>query len=107
MRKLLLLAAGSAVAVVGVLGIAGTANAAQAQGHSVITKSTTSYTSPSNQSTPMRTDLTAGTQVETLCFTEGQELNGNHYWFRIVKDGEHGGYVHRDAISGASGLKHC
>jgi hypothetical protein len=104
MRKLIVLATGTAVAVAGLITLAATANAGGS--NSVITKSTTSYTSPSNQSIRV-SSLTQGTQVESLCFTEGQMLNGNPNWFRISKDGNSAQYVHRDAISAPKDLKHC
>jgi hypothetical protein len=108
MRKIIIAATVTVLAALtmlglAMLGLAGTASAAEA--NSVITRSTTSYSSPSNQSAP-GLPLTAGTLVDTVCFTEGQTLNGNHYWFRIQLDGT-SSYVHRDAITPPTGLRHC
>ena len=50
--------------------------------------------------------LPAGTQVETLCFREGQVLNGNPLWFIINVDGQ-SAYVHRDLIAPPANLPHC
>ena len=66
---------------------------------------TTSYTSPSNQSLRVH-PLEAGTQVQTLCFTEGQTLSNNFSWFRTLLGGDLG-FVHRDAIAAPGDLRHC
>ena len=97
--------AGAAVglATLGVLASAGSASAAEPTG--VITHPTTSYSSPSNQTEPVRS-LAQGTPVEVACFTEGQTLNDNHYWFRLTGDSG-SGYVHRSAISVAPDVTHC
>ena len=71
----------------------------------VIKLPTTSYTSPSNQSLRVH-PLEAGTQVQTLCFTEGQTLSNNFYWFRKLLGGDLG-FVHRDAIAAPGDLRHC
>jgi hypothetical protein len=71
-----------------------------------ITQATTSYVYPTNQSTPVHYGFKAGDQVVVRCFTEGQELQGNHYWFRITKDGNLG-FVHRSAMATATGIPHC
>jgi hypothetical protein len=98
----------SAVASFGAIaGLAGTAGATSSPAdNSVITQYTTSYTSPSNTSIAVHTGLNAGTTVEARCFREGQQLNGNAYWFLIQEGGELG-YVHRGAISAPSNLPHC
>ena len=72
--------------------------------NSWIKKLATSYTSPSDQSIRVHT-LQPGETVQTLCFVEGQTLNGNFYWFRIIKGGDLG-FVHRDAISVPADLRH-
>ena len=71
-----------------------------------IKKATTSYSSPTNQSTPVHFGLKAGERVLVRCFTEGQEQQGNHYWFRIGKDGNLG-FVPRDAIAPGTDVPHC
>ena len=81
----------------GLAGLAALAGAAAPDAlNGVIKLPTTSYTSPSNQSLRVH-PLEAGTQVQTLCFTEGQTLSSNFYWFRILP-GSDLGFVHRDAI---------
>jgi hypothetical protein len=86
---------------------AGTASAAEevAGKPGTIIGYATSYTSPSNTSIPVH-HLKPGTNVETMCFREGQVLNGNPYWFLIKYDGQTA-YVHRDAISAPHDLRHC
>jgi hypothetical protein len=109
MTRSALLGLGAAcLAAVGVVGLAGSAGAAESSSLTgVIKQRTTSYSSPSNQTTPVHTSLREGTQVETVCFTDqGQTLNDNPYWFRVNKDGM-SGYVHRDAISVGNDLPNC
>jgi hypothetical protein len=101
-RKAKILATLATAAAAGVAGLATTAHAAEP---GLITRPTTSYTSPSQQSIPVHF-LRQGDQVETLCFTEGQDLHGNAYWVRIRQNGDLG-FVHRDAIIPPSGLTHC
>jgi multidrug efflux pump subunit AcrA (membrane-fusion protein) len=102
-KRFALAGAAVGVAAVGVLAMAGSASASAPSG--VITQPTTSYSSPSNQSAPVRS-LAQGTPVQAICFTEGQTLKDNHYWFRVVDDGSTG-YVHRSAISVTPDLRHC
>jgi hypothetical protein len=104
MRKLVLIAALSLAGVAAIVGPA-TAAAPQAAGTGTIINYATSYTSPSNTSIPVH-HLVPGEQVETLCFREGQVLNGNPYWFLIRSDGETA-YVHRGSISPPPDLRHC
>ena len=91
------------IAAAGLLVTAGSASADSPSG--VITKPTTSYSSPSNKTVPVQS-LPQGTLVDVACFTEGQVLDGNHYWFRLTGDEGHG-YVHRSAISVAPDVRHC
>lgn len=102
-RRIVLAGAAVGLASVGVLALAGTAGASEPTG--VITHSTTSYSSPSNQTAPVRS-LAQGTPVDALCFTQGQDLNGNHYWFRIAEE-QGTSFVHRDAISVNPNLPKC
>jgi hypothetical protein len=105
-QKRILFAAAAGLAAVGVVGLAGVAGAAEyADPTGLIIAPATSYSSPSNQSGPIRS-LSPGTGVRTVCFTEGQTLVGNHNWFRI-SEADGSGYVHRSAISVAPGLRHC
>ncbi len=116
MRRIALVATGAAAAVTGVLLGAGTAAAAPAAGTETqsatayIIHPTTGYSSPSNQSVPVLTGLNADQKVTALCFTEGQVLGGNHYWFRVSTtpqpDGNTG-FVHKEAISVQGDLRHC
>lgn len=112
MRKpvAVLIAAGVATASLAGLGIAA---ASQATAHSAaqdtsiyIKKATTSYSEPTNQSTPVSYGLKEGDRVTVRCFTEGQELLGNHYWLKIAKDGKLG-FVHRDTVALVPGIPHC
>jgi hypothetical protein len=109
MRKRIALAAISTVAGFGaIVGLAGTASAADttATTTGIIKQYATSYTSPSNTSFVVHTGLTAGTKVDVHCFREGQNLNGNGYWFIIEKNDEVG-YVHTDSISVPNDAPHC
>ena len=83
------------------------ANATSAPEHiGYIKTAATSYAGPSNQTTPVHFGLQAGQKVNIVCFTEGQSLNGNSYWFRIGQAGNLG-FVHRDAIAPGVGMPHC
>ena len=104
MNKLATLAVLSTAGVL--TGLGATAAAAEAtSGTGTIKGFATSYSSPSNQSVPVH-HLQAGTQVDTLCFREGQVLGGNPLWFIINVDGQ-SAYVHRDLIAPPAGLPHC
>jgi len=95
-----------AIATASVLAVASVAGAAAAAASGYISQATTSYTSPSNTTIPVDF-LAQGTAVETLCFTEGQQLRNSNLWFRVARDGKTG-FVHRDTIGGISGdLRHC
>lgn len=105
-------AAGAAFAAVGLVIVATPAAATHAQGQPIyITMPTTGYTSPSNGSAAMLTGLQPGQAVTAYCFTEGQTLNGSHYWFRVGTTPEPNGntaFVNRTAISTApTSLPHC
>jgi hypothetical protein len=71
-----------------------------------IKKATTSYSQPNNGSPVVHYGLKEGEHVVVRCFTEGQELQGNHYWLKIGKDGKLG-FVHRDAVALVPGIPHC
>ena len=117
MRKSIFAAAGAAVVVAGLVGLAApaaaqTSSTATEIGHTAyITKPTTGYQHADNRSAPVFTNLASGQEVTALCFTEGQQLNGNHYWFRISMTPEPNGntaFVHRDAISvNGADVRHC
>ncbi len=107
MRKLILVTATGVIAAAGMLTLAGTA--AADSNNSVITRATTAYTSPSQNSEAVAS-LEAGTPVQSLCYTEGQRVDGTSTWFRISTDGDGrpDGFVNRSAIDGAqSALPHC
>ena len=104
MSKLITLAVMSTAGIL--TGLGGAAEAAGASSASGTIKGfATTYTSPSNQSVAVH-HLQEGTQVDTLCFREGQVLNGNPLWFIINADGQ-SAYVHRDLIVPPAGLPHC
>ncbi|MCW0214916.1 MAG: hypothetical protein OJJ54_16280 [Pseudonocardia sp.] len=101
MRRIIIVTGIVATAALGVVG-----TAAASDTNAVITRPTSSYTSPSDVTMPVRS-LEPGTPVLAQCFTEGQQLRGNSTWFRITKNGD-SGFVHRDTISGElAGLRHC
>ena len=112
MRKhvLVLVSAGVATAALAGLGIAAatsaTAHSSAQENVIYIKRATTSYSEPTNQSTPVHYGLRAGEAVTVRCFTEGQELLGNHYWLKIGKDGQLG-FVHRDAVAPGGNIPHC
>lgn len=109
MRKTLVTGGVVAVALgLGALTAATAAAAESAAPNGVVTRSTTSYTSPSNQSAPVAA-LAKDTTLELRCFTEGVAPPGskNFYWFRIVNPDGPSSYIHRDSVTVAPGLKHC
>jgi hypothetical protein len=112
MRKpvVVLVAAGVAAASLAGLGIAAassaTANSSAQDMSLYIKKAATSYSAPTNQSAPVHYGLKEGEMVTVRCFTEGQELGGNHYWLKIGKDGKLG-FVHRDSVALIPGIPHC
>lgn len=104
MSKLIAAAALTAGAF-GALG--GTAEAAEPEPVIGITKGfATTYSSPSNE-TDVVHHLQANTSVNTMCFREGQVLDGNPLWFIVNVDGQ-SGYIHRDLITLPEGsVRHC
>lgn len=112
MRKpaIVLVAAGVATASLAALGVAAassaTAHSSAQESTIYIKRATTSYSAPTNQSAPVHYGLKAGDVVSVRCFTEGQELLGNHYWLKIGKDGQLG-WVHRDAVAPGGNIPHC
>jgi hypothetical protein len=95
-----------AVATASALAAAGIAGSVAAATGGWITHATTSYSSPSKASAPVHF-LAQRDAIETLCFTEGQQLGTSNLWFRIATDGK-AGYVHRDTIGGVpTDLRHC
>jgi hypothetical protein len=106
MSNLIAVAALSTAGVLtGLGGAAEPAGATQAGTTGTIKSFATTYSSPSNQSVAVH-HLQAGTEVDTLCFREGQVLNGNPLWFIINEDGQ-SAYVHRDLIAPPAELPHC
>lgn len=104
MSKLVAAAALTAGAF-GALG--GTAEAAEPLSVTGVAKGfATTYSSPSNV-TGVVHHLQANTPVTTMCFREGQVLNGNPLWFIINVNGE-SGYIHRDLLAVPEGsVGHC
>jgi hypothetical protein len=95
-----------AIATASALAVAGVAGSAAAAVGGYISQATTSYSSPSSTTIPVDF-LSQGTAVETLCFTEGQQLRNSNLWFKIASNGKIG-FVHRDTIGGVRGdLRHC
>jgi hypothetical protein len=113
MRKIFLAATGAAVVVAGLVGFGGSATAAEAGHPAHIKAPTTAYQDANTQSGAVFTNLKPNQPVTALCFTEGQEINGNQNWFRIsLTPDPQGktGFVHRDAISVEARpdeMKHC
>jgi hypothetical protein len=104
MRKLIALTTISAAAVLGGAALAGTASAAGVDG--TITRATTSYTSPSRNTTPVQ-HLDANTPVDIVCWTQGQHVDGTSTWLRINHANERS-FVNRAAIApGAGEIPHC
>jgi hypothetical protein len=106
MRKLAAAAALSAAVGAGVVAVATEANAGTLQSVGTIKLPTTSYTSPSNETAPVHYGIQPGQRVTVVCYTEGQSVNGNDYWFRISLDGR-AGFVNRDAIVPDGYVEHC
>jgi hypothetical protein len=95
-----------AIATASALAVAGVAGTAAAAAGGWISQATASYSSPSLKSVPVDF-LGQGEAVETLCFTEGQQLRNSNLWFKIAKGGKIG-FVHRDTIGGIpADLRHC
>lgn len=108
MKKTLVTGGIAAVLTLGAIATAGSAIAAEsAAPNGVITRATTSYSSPSNQSAPV-SSLAKDTPLQVMCFVEGQTPPGsnNFNWFRI-NDANGQSFVHRDAITVAPDLRHC
>jgi hypothetical protein len=105
MRKLLVTVATAAVTGAALLGAAGTAVAAES--NAWVTHAASSFNAPREDAVRVDT-FVGGEQVEALCFTEGQVVDGNPIWFRIEQNGEYRGFVHRDALGGVpTDLRHC
>ncbi|WP_181780995.1 hypothetical protein [Pseudonocardia pini] len=113
MRRIVLAATGAGLALAGLVGFAGSASAAPVGFEAYIKAPTTAYQTSNNGSGAVFTNLRPNQQVTALCFTEGQEINGNHNWFRISLTPDpqgQTGFVHRDAISVEATpqeMKHC
>ena len=106
MSKLIAAAALTAGALGAIGGTAEAATAGTASATGVTKGFATTYSSPSNQ-TGVVHHLQANTEVTTMCFREGQVLNGNPLWFIINVEGQ-SGYIHRDLIAVPEGsVGHC
>jgi hypothetical protein len=107
MRKFLAIltaALGGAAIVAGAAGAA-SAETGAASSFGVINRATSSYTSPSTDSTAVH-NFNQGDGVETLCYTEGEHINNIPHWIRVRSDG-HMGFVHRAAINTSPELPRC
>ena len=91
MRKLATIAAISAAVVGGGLAIASTAGAeSTTDTFGTITKKTTSFSNPTNQSIPVHEELVPHQNVFVRCSVEGQDIGGDTEWIRIGRDGKLG-----------------
>jgi hypothetical protein len=111
MRKIAIIAVLTIVAAFGgVVAAATTATAHGGPGETTgfLKRATTSYQEPSNRSMPVHYNLKAGQEVLVVCFTEGQEVNGNNVWYRIGQQGKLG-FLNRDDVTGVNPnhLRHC
>ena len=108
MSKLATIVTLTAAAAFGAVLISGTAHAISTSADQVgiIKRSTTSYSSPSKDSSPVHFNLVPGQRTNVVCWTEGQKIDNNTTWFRIGQDGQLG-FVHRDTIAPPQFAPHC
>ena len=106
MRKIVAATVMAAAVAVGAVGIAAEASAQDGLSSGVVKLPTTSFTSPSDTTTPVHQGLRPGQRATIVCWTEGQDLAGSNVWFRIGLSGELG-YVHRGAIVPDGYVSHC
>ena len=91
MRKLAAIATLSVAAVGGGLAVASSVSADSiSERYGTITKMTTSFTSPTNQSIPVHPTLVPNQNVAVRCSTQGQDIGGDDTWIRIGRDGNLG-----------------
>jgi len=106
MRKITAATVLAAAVAVGVVGVAADANAQSGLSSGVIKLPTTSFTSPSDQTTPVHYGLRPGQRATIVCYTEGQDIDGSNLWFRVGLSGELG-FVHRGTIVPDGYVSHC
>ena len=108
MSKLATVVTLTAAAAFGAVIIGGTANAISTSFDQVgiINHATTSYSSPSTDSSPVHVNLVPGERANVVCWTDGQSIDNNTRWFRIDQDGKIG-FVSGAAISPPHFAPHC
>jgi hypothetical protein len=107
MRKIAAVAAALTVAAgITVVAAAGTANAQSAPSTGTIRLSTNAYSAPHSESPAVIFGLQAGQKTTIVCYTEGESVYGNDYWFRIAQGGEMG-FVPREFIVPDGYVDHC
>jgi hypothetical protein len=90
MRKIAALATVSAAAALGGLAVANSVSAESTETYGTITKMTTSFSNPTNQSIPVHEVLVPNQNVLARCSIEGQDIGGDTTWIRIGRDGKLG-----------------
>jgi hypothetical protein len=91
MRKLATITALSAAVVGAGLAVASTVSAGSTtESFGTITKMTTSFSNPTNQSIPVHETLVPNQNVLVRCSAEGQDIGGDSTWIRIGRDGQLG-----------------
>ena len=50
--------------------------------------------------------LQPGQKISIVCFTEGESVYGNDYWFRVGQGGQMG-FVHKEFIVPDGYVEHC
>jgi hypothetical protein len=91
MRKLAALAAVSGAAALGGLAVASAVSAdSSTEAFGTITKMTTSFSNPTNQSIPVHETLVPNQNVLVRCTIEGQDIGGDTTWIRVGRDGKLG-----------------
>jgi hypothetical protein len=106
MRKLAAAAALSVAAGIGVVAFAGVANAQSAPSTGTIRQSTNAYSAPHSESPATILGLQPGQKTTILCYTEGETVHNNDYWFRIGQ-GATTGFVPREVIVPDGYVDHC
>ena len=88
MRKLAALVVVSSAAALGGLAVASAVSADDSTPtFGTITKMTTSFSNPTNQSIPVHEVLVPNQNVLARCTIEGQDVGGDSTWIRIGRDG--------------------
>ena len=107
MRKLATIAAISAAVVGGGLAVASTVSADSPTGtFGTITKMTTSFSNPTNQSIPVHEVLVPNQNVLVRCAVDGQTISGDNDWIRIGRDDKLG-FVHASTIQVNGHIPNC